>query len=684
MKKEYSRYGLVLIVIISAFTLLVSCGSGGGGADEEAVTEEGGEAEEEISAAAVLVTASPSSINPSETSDITTSVYDASGNPVSGVQVIFTLSDPTLGYINPSQVSTSSNGEATSVFTARDHPGTAEVTATAGSVDSSPREIVILDQTAPDTINLNVNPDSILVQGTATVTAEVLDAQGDPVPNGTTVMFEVENLLYGGISETSVTNNGVATATFTAANEPGTATINVSSGSATTSIDIEILQAPAAAIEFLSAEPQCIAIKETGGTETSVIKFVVYDSNGNPLSDVSVSFTMVGPNGGEYIDPTDDGTPDQIDVSSDEEGIAQVILHSGYVAGPVSISATIDVSGTPMTAQSSVVSIGGGVPSARRFSVASTLLNLPGLEYNNRTADITAYLADRFGNYNVLIGTTVSFATEVGLAIDTSQVTLAEDGLATVTVRTQWPVDPDVSGPEDVLPESWETQLQTYLQNDYGYSTTAHPRDGLCAVLVYVKGEEHFDDANANGIYDQDETFDDTYDDPFIDYNDDGLYDGPASDDPEEIYVDSGSDGEWDGNNGIWDNGKYIFANFPILITGSPMILFNPVTFAVPDGGSQAISVIVCDRNLNQLPSGSKVTIFADVGKLVGQLSREYADSNAVGPTSDGHRALIEYQFHICDDSPGTDPPAPEAGCITVSVDWEGLKTEYSIYGTVD
>ena len=680
MKRKYLCYGLMIILIMCASGLLVSC-SVGGGEDEETTTEENGGDGEEASAAAISVEASESSLNPGDSTNVTATVYDASGHGLSGALVIFSLSNPALAYIT-SPRTTSSSGQAVATFTARDLQGMVEGTATAGSVSNAdaPLEIVIGDESAAS-INLTVNPAGILVGGTATVTAEVLDDGGNPVPDGTAVAFNV-NSFYGTVSPSSTTHNGFATATFKAANESGTATIYATSGSATASIDIVIQQAPAAAIEFLSAEPQCIAIKETGGTELSVIKFVVLDSIGNPVSDVSVHFVMDGPNGGEYIDPSGDGTPSEIDVSTDVEGIAQVILHSGYVAGPVTISGTIDISGTPMTARSSVVSIGGGVPSAKRFSVASTILNLPGLAYNNRTADISAYLADRFGNYNVLEGTTVSFACEVGLAIDTSQVTLDENGLATVVVRTQWPVDPDVSGPEDVQPELWEIDLQGYLALAYGYNTTANPRDGLCAVMVYVKGEEHFDDTNGNGIYDS-EPFLDTYDDPFVDYNDNGDYDGPASIDPEELYVDSGSNGVWDGKNGSWDSDKQIFANFHLLVTGSPMILFNKGTFNVADGGSELIKVIVCDRNLNQLPPGSKVTISSDVGKLVGTISREYADSNAVGPTMDGHLALIEYVFAVCDSSPG-DSAAPEAGSITVSVDWEGLKTEYSIYGVVD
>lgn len=690
MKTKKRAFSLKLFLALLAIVLSLTLTACFSDDDEEEATTTTTTTTAGTTAAAISVTSSSDSINPGETTDIYATVYNSSGEGIADIEVIFSLDKPTLASI-PSTVTTSSSGVATATLTARDLSGEVQVTATKGDISSDPIKIVIsegLEETLPNEINLTVNPTSILVAGTSTVTAQVLDADGNAVPNGTTVTFKLKNdEYYGSISPTSITNGGSATATFEASTNPGTETINVSSGSATASIDIDIQQAPATSIEFLSAEPQAIAIAESGGNETSTIKFIVKNSNGDPLSDVSVSFTMAGPNGGEYIDPSDDGTPDEIvvstDSSEDSKGIAQVILHSGYVAGPVTISATIDVDGTLMTVQSSVVSIGGGVPNEKWFSISASVLNLPGLNYNNKTSEITAYLADRFGNYNVLTGTTVSFASEVGLAIDTSNVTTDENGLATVTVRTQQSISAD--SPEDVAAETWETQLQTYVLNTYGATFTSNPRDGLCALLVYTKGEEHFIDSNANGTYDSSDAFVDTFDDPFCDYNDNGQYDDSTSTDPEEIYLDSADppDGDWDGVNGIWDANKYIFGNFQILVTGQPIILSDVTTFTVPSGGSDYIMVLVCDQNLNQLTPGSKVTISTDVGSIAGNVEREYADSNAVGPTRDAHRSLIEYAIEIYDADP-TDTDLPERATISIEVEWEGSKYILQITGTVD
>jgi hypothetical protein len=422
----------------------------------------------------------------------------------------------------------------------------------------------------------------------------------------------------------------------------------------------------AAGIKFVSAEPSIIAIKGSGGDQISEIKFMVIDTYDNPLQGENVSFGLVGPTGAT-IDPTSAVT--------DADGMATVRLYSGSVAGPVTVSATIDL---PMTVQSTAVSIGGGVPSDARFSVAATKLNLPGLVWNGKETEISAWLADRFGSYNILEGTSVSFGTEVGLATATAGVTLGDDGVATVTVRTQ--AGAGWSHGEDVLPEPWETDLQTYLASTYGYTgTTAHPRDGLVSVLVYTKGEEKFDDADSDGVYDAGEFKPayDTAEDPFYDYNDNDTYDGPASLDPEEVYIDSAANGVWNGGDGAWSANTHIFRNFKILVTGKPVnVAVNPYPVVVPASDCTQVRILVADANFNQLVAGSSVDVSSNVGNLSGLTNREYADSNQVGPDLANHLALIEYDLDLCHDGTAGE------GQITLQISWtpEGETAESWTY----
>ncbi|MCD6486539.1 MAG: Ig-like domain-containing protein [Syntrophobacterales bacterium] len=642
--------------------------------------DNGGGTTEPENVAAIFVEADSNTIDPEASTGVTAHVYNSSGGPVSGVDVVFTLSDPVLAYITNTSTS-DSNGEATVTFTARTLPGEVGITATAESVSSDPETIFILDETEPQSITLEATPDTVIVQGTSTVTATVLGEGGADVPNGTTVTFTVDNDSLGTVTASSVTNSNKATATFEASENPGQVDITAQSGTAVSDpVTVMIEQAPAAFIEFVSADPSLIAIAGTGGTEISTIQFRVTNSNGNPLQNVTVLFEIHdGLNGGEYINPSDHGA--EIEVSTTADGIAQCSLHSGSVAGPVTITGTIfDGVGDPlMTVKSSIVSIGGGVPSEKRFSVAAETLNLPGLNELGVETDITAYLADRFGNYNILDGTVVSFETELGLTVNSSDATADQSGTATVVIRTQG------YGPEDVIPLSWETDLIDYVFTTYGYSMTNHPRDGLCSVLVHTRGEEHFDDTNANGVYDSGEPFLDTLPDPFCDYNDNESHDNGTTD-PFELYVSADGSSSYNGVlNGAWDSpdaDKMLFRNFKILVTGSPIICSNTATFNIPNGGSEAITVSVCDRNLNPLTPGTTVSITTNAGKVSGRINYTFPNSSVIGPDRDGHLGLIEFPFIISDSDP--DETKPEIATITVEVYWEGGTYSLNIIGNVD
>ncbi len=620
----------------------------------------------------IVVEAAQDTIRPGESTQVSASVYTESGRPLSDIEVIFKLSDPTLAVITAS-AATSEEGVATAILTAREMSGEVRIIANAGEVSNqdNPEQIEILDTSAPSSVTLNVTPEQVLLQGTATVTAEVLDANGEPVPNGTTVTFALENDKYGELSASAATHDGIATTTFKAANYPGIAKITARSGAAFSSpLEISIEQAPAASIEFLSVDPGRIAIRGTGGTETAIIRFTVKNSNGDVLEGIPVSLEMDGPNGGEYINSSGSGALNEMEVSSDAQGVAQIILHSGIVTGPVTILASIETETGQISARSSVVSIGGGVPSARRLEVTSEWLNLPGLVYKNEETNLSVYLADRFGNYNMLKGTTISFASEGGLAVGTNSVTLDETGQASVIARTQ-------GIPEDVSPQSWEEDLQSYVSHTYGYGTDGHPRDGVCSVLVYTKGEEHFDDLNANGVFDEGETFLDTPDDPFCDYNDNSVYDDLAEGDPKELFIDAAPepDGKWTKENGKWDESKYIFENLPILITGPPVIRSNLDSFNVGQGGEQDIKILICDQNLNSLTPGSEFSIETDVGKVIGETKRVYDDHSTLCPSVTDQLERIEFEIQIYDDESDDEDP-PKRGTIAVTVSWKGNDPE--------
>ena len=661
-----------LILILLSFVLIgfLACSPIDDNADDTTnttdttdTTDTDGSAPE---AAAIALSSSNGTVLLNGTATITATVYNESGEEMSGTTVYFLVSNPTLASITSSST-TNSLGVATATLTARNIAGNVTVSAFIGSLISvSNPEITISSSSPPASISLTATPATLQVNQQATISAYVRDGNDSPITNGTSVTFTVNNSSLGSMSAGSATTSGgYATSTFSATGNAGTVVITAVSGDISETVSIDILQSPAQSIEFISAEPQRIALSGTAGSTSSVVTFRVLNSGGDGVNGINVSLELAGPNGGEYLNSES--------ISSDANGYARVILNSGAVAGPVTISGTITTAAGDYTTNSSTISIGGGVPSAKTFSVATETLNLPGLVYANRQTDITAYLSDRFENYNVLEGTTVSFASEVGFALLSSNVTVDEYGTATVTGRTQ----PPASGvaPEDVEPIAWEIALHDRILTEYGLDFIGNPRDGLVSVLVYTPGEEHFYDTNANGEYDVGENFDDTADDPYLDFNDNGTYDGPTSSDPQEIFIDTNDNEQWDGFNNDWDDNKVIFTNIKILLTGSPIIASNTDNFDVPNGDSLAIKFLVCDKNINPLPEGTTIAFsLTGGGKTVGKTSYTQADSSIGGQ--------IEFGIIVADSDDAKD--SPEAVVLDITVTWEGVAYYGSISGTIN
>lgn len=657
-------------------------GSGTGGGDTSGVT-----------AGTLTITANPTTIAIGEISTVTVTVLDTDGNPMpDGSTVSLALSNNNLGTIADS--TTTINGVATVIFNASDNAGTLTINARAGSVTGN----VVITILGPASITVTINPASISVGGTANVSAQVLDQNGNPMPDGTQIDFEVTNSAIGTVSPTvSSTSNGIATATFTAGLIPGSVSIIVSSGlTATGSAVVTIIGATNGSIEFTSATPTVIGIQGSGQINSSIIIFTVKDVNGNPVNGADVSFLMSGPsggklpaNGGEYIGALD-ATPTTAS-SSTINGEAVVILNAGKVAGPVVITAsTSDGSGGTISSASSPISIGGGVPSATHFTLASDVLNLPGLWHIGRQANISAYIADRFGNYNILEGTSVSFYAEAG-AIDRNNLTDV-NGLAVVTFRTQDPV------PGIVAPNAAENAMCLYYETIYGIDvydnaastcyTAYHPRNGWAAITASVRGEESFIDTNGNGIYDDGTFFTDTPDEAFIDVNDSGAWnDGPNYPGPDqrELFIDDNGNGSYDGVNGIWDSYKTIFKGIILNYTGSPAYIqlanitegnlsVGAIYPTDAYGGVREYRVLISDINMNPLTADTSISIDISGGDVYGLTSLTLPDIGA------GIGAATEMAFTVA-SSGATCEVKPLF--IEITVDWEGVKYLSTFSGTI-
>ncbi|MDY0270152.1 hypothetical protein [Trichloromonas sp.] len=509
----------------------------------------------------------------------------------------------------------------------------------------------------------------------------MLDVNGNPMADGTLVNFEVNNSSLGSIVPNATVSggNGEAQATFSASSENvGSATVKATCGNVSQSIIIDIAASPSGSIEFSSAEPQVIVIKGSGGVETSLIKFLVKDVNGQPvLGSQSVQLKLSGPNGGEYIGSSPGTTILEVGTV---DGVVSAYLHSGTVPGTVTILAT--VVGTNISTSSGVIAIGGGIPSAAHFSLSQSKFNIEGLSYDGITAEINVRLADRYGNYNVLNGTAVSFYSECG-AIDRS-VNLNDEGEGSVTFRTQRPTPQNLAITPD-LKDLYLTKLGVQLGNNN------NPLNGYCSIIAVVDGEEKFIDSNGSGYYDFGETYEDSYDDVHLDKDDD-PFDIPFGSvvdnyphDPafEPLIIDVNNNGFFDGMNNQWDASKKIVGNVNFLYTGRPIVSVGDGAgksyvhgehIVIPEGSNKRLYFSVHDQYFNPPIAGTNFSVEEDLGtiELTGNTSYEFFDSAVPG-------APIFYVDLVNPpESPGT-TSSPTNGSLTISVDWRGEEINFSL-----
>jgi hypothetical protein len=531
-------------------------------------------------------------------------------------------------------VTTNSSGAASAIVYSGANSGAVTIRATSnvgGLIQSASLSIT----SAPASISVTaVNPNLINGQ-TTNITADVRNIVNNAVSDGTTVTFAITAgaTNAGQLTPlTATTVNGIASVTFAAdVANTGSLIITASAGSSpvvSATLLIIVNSAQTGSLEFVSANPSVINISGAG-VSSSFVTFKVLSSTGSALQGVNVNFTLYGPTGATL----DVGGLTTSSGSTDAQGEVTTILKAGGVAGPCRIVAAANVAGPPPTtlsASSGNISIGGGVPSDRFFSTSVTQANIDGLDCDNVQTTINALLADRFGNYNILKGTSVSFATDAG-AINTSNITDA-NGATTSVFRSQAP------RPTDVAP----------LLGEPSYTVggrTFNPRDGWLTILVSTTGEEHFVDANANGVYDLGETFTDLPE-PFIDSDDSGGRNGTELFFDWPIGVTGNTAGSYNGPNGIWDAKIPIFREVNLVMTGPPA--FGPFTsrivsgvtetagnVTIPADASEVFKVYVSDINMNALIPGTTIATASDKSEakltLVGG-SEKLLDGVSGGP----------------------------------------------------
>jgi len=491
-------------------------------------------------------------------------------------------------------------------------------------------------------LTASINPPTVMVSNTAdgfaVVRATALDRLLDGIEN-VRVRFTTS---VGSIDRSVLTDaNGEAEATLVvpAGTSSGTATLRVSGGGLQISnIAVPIVStsgtptpgpsAQPAAIQFVDADPATIGVKGSGLPEQSTLTFKVTDALGRPQPGILVAFSLARV-ADESISPTQ--------ALTNEEGNATVTLTSGRRALSIQVTAQVVTISQTLVTRSTVVSILGGPPSQPNFSLAQRFHNISGRVTFGLQDQITAFVADRFGN-PVPPGTAVNFTTKGG-AIG-NPTTTNSLGQATATLVSQEPV----------------------------------AATGMVASLATTRGERPFTDLNGNGVCDDPDTLI-PVSEPFYDENCNRVRDQA------EDFIDLNDNGEFDADQ--------INATVGEPTCGDQLVLFESIctTFSGPTtavlleaesgpieaGGTRDFTLIVSDNPDplgnpgfgNPLVGGStiNVTVQGSRGRVLGLANFTLPDVQTNNRIVDG---INRFQFSITDAAP--DAVTSETGTVIVTI----------------
>ena len=459
--------------------------------------------------------------------------------------------------------------------------------------------------TSTGTVTLAGSTNRVSADSPSTLTATVKTSSGATVPN-TVVTFKTAGTGFavffptGGTALTGA--NGVATITLQAGTNVGadsvSATANVGGTDVnSTAFGFEVstttVTGTPASIAFVDAAPSVIAIRGTGGQEISTVTFEIKDTNGQPIAGQNVSFVLSTNPGGAEL-----STASSISAAN---GRVSTTVRAGTVPAPVRVKAIL-ASNPLVNAVSSQLVVSTTIPHQNGFSIATQTFNIEGYDVDGISTNITATLADRYGNL-VPDGTAVSFRIEGGVSsINPSCVT--------------------TSGKCVVLFSS----------------SGLRPTDGRLTVLATAVGEESFTDVNGNGIFDASEPFSDLSE-AFIDGNENGLRDGL------EEFVDFNNDGLYNVPDSFFNgilraspstasttlsvrssvvqvlSGSSAFFNLDLAMlnpTNPPVVpnQLNPIAVTCSSGSAVTRVIRVTDARGQVMPAGTTINFATSAGKI--------------------------------------------------------------------
>lgn len=514
------------------------------------------------------------------------------------------------------------------------------------------------------TLAIGVTP--LSAGGSTSVTATLVDQNGSLYTTPIDISFSSQCAGLGSATLTSpvTSSNGTAISTYVAKGCSGsdtitaTATVDTSVITATATISV---QAPTlGSIQFVSATPETIALKGTGGAglgSNSTVVFQVFDSTGGAAANQDIDFSLNTTVGGLSLSPTTGKT--------DITGKVQTVVEGGTVHTPVRVTATIAGTTPPISSQSDQLTVTTGIPDQDSFSLSASNLNPEAWDYDGVSVDITARLADRFNN-PVPDGTAVTFTTEGGSIQGACTTT---GGVCTVTWTSQNPRPCGQVLGDPILQA--DPVLNTCLTGAGTNSTLplvgsgplGQPYGGRVTILATAVGEESFEDKNGNGVFDDGDTFTDLPE-AYRDDNENNARDG------NEPFVDFNENGTYDAADGLY-NGILcedstrcssttsidVRQSLVLVMSGSVEYLaVSPASVSLTNGGSATVSVTISDEHNQPPPSGTTISFATTQGSIDGPASFTV-------PSTDVNSAL-QYSVTL----KGSGPTTAKSGTLTISL----------------
>ncbi|NKF23988.1 beta strand repeat-containing protein [Solimonas marina] len=430
-----------------------------GGQASPAVTV--GISADNASVTSIVVTAGASQLSAGESTTLRATVQTSSG-AISGVPVSFSVPGAVL---TPStgSATTNSSGQASVTMTAPTTLGTLTVTASAGGF--SAQTTVKVSAGAPNSFVVSVASSPVVPGGSATISAQVLDVNSNPVAAGQQVNFRIVSANSSGSSVTpaaaTTDANGNVSASFVAGTSAGSESIELTSGSATQQATV-VIDADAASVGGITISP---ANPSTTAMASQTIVATVVDSAGHAVVGKTVNFSATA------------GDFDNTAPVTDASGKVSVTYTAPASSGSVTLSASSG--GYSATAS---LTVAAGTATAIKLTAA------PSTVAPSRTTSITATVRDASGNG--VPNHAVQFSTTAG-SLSASSATTDSSGTATV-VLTAPSAAGDVKVSANVAPEGLSDKVKITVSGSAevvgGITLTALsssiPADGASTAIV--------------------------------------------------------------------------------------------------------------------------------------------------------------------------------------------------------